>query len=110
MYVLLIVVCPFVLFLLGIVLSLLPFIYRNIPAAPAYEVYISQLTWYSRACDSYQDFLDRRLLLTRKILNQGFLLVKLKSSFRKFYGCHHDLVDRYGIYVSQMTTIMFHLS
>ena len=31
--------------------------------------------------------------------NQGFLLVKLKSSLRKFYGRHHDLVDRYGIYV-----------
>ena len=32
-----------------------------------------------------------------KPLNQGFLVVKLKSSLRKFYGRHHDLVDRYGI-------------
>ena len=39
-----------------------------------------------------------------------FLLVKLKSSLRKFYGLHHDLVDCYGISVSQMTTDMFHLS
>ena len=53
---------------------------------------------------SYLDFLDRGLLLTRKLLNQGFLLVKLKSSLRKFYGHHHDLVDLYGISVSQMTT------
>jgi hypothetical protein len=30
--------------------------------------------------------LDRGLLLTRKLLNQGFLLVKLKSSLRKCYG------------------------
>jgi hypothetical protein len=37
-------------------------------------------------------------------------LVKLKSSLRKFYCRHHDLVDRYGISVSQMTTDMFHLS
>ena len=63
---------------------------------------------YSRACGSYQDFFDRGLLLTRKLLNQGFLLVKLKSSLRKFYDRHHDLVDRYGISVSQMTTDMFH--
>jgi hypothetical protein len=35
---------------------------------------------------------------------------KLKSSFRKCYGRHHDLVDRYAISVSQMTTDMFHLS
>jgi len=32
------------------------------------------------------------------------------SSLRKFYGRHHDLVDRYGISVSQMTTDVFHLS
>ena len=86
-----------------------PFICSNIPAAPAYGVYISKMIRYSRACGSYQDFLDRGLLLTRKLLNQGFHLVKLKSSLRRFYGRHHDLVDRYGIYVSQMTTDMFHL-
>jgi hypothetical protein len=87
-----------------------PFICCNIPAAPAYGVYISQMIRYSRACSSYQDFLDRGLLLTRKPLNQGFLLVKLRSSLRKCYGRHHDLVDRYGISVSQMTTDMFDLS
>ena len=42
----------------------------------------------------------------------GLLLVKLKSSLRKFYGRHHDdeLVNRYGTSVSQMITDMFHLS
>ena len=73
-----------------------PFIYINIPAAPAYGVYISQLIRYSRAWGSYQDFLDRGLLLSKKLLNQGFALVKLKSSFRKF--C--DMDNRYGISVS----------
>ena len=29
-------------------------------------------------------------------------MVKLKSSLRKFYGRHHELVDRYRISVSQM--------
>ena len=87
-----------------------PFICSNIPAAPAYGVYISQLIRYSRACGSYQDCSDRGLLLTRKLLNQGLLLVKLKSSLPKFYGRHHDLVNRYGISVSQMIKDMFHLS
>ena len=87
-----------------------PFICSNIPAASAYGVYISQMIRYSRAFGSYQDFLDRGLLLTRKLLNQGFLLVKLNSSLRQFYGRHHDLVDRYGISVSQMIMDMFHLS
>jgi hypothetical protein len=87
-----------------------PFMCSNIPAALAYGVYISQLIRYTRACGSYQHFIDRGLLQTRKLLNQGFLLVKLKSPLRKFYGRRHDLVDRYGISVSQMTTDMFHLS
>ena len=59
-----------------------PFICINIPAAPAYGVYISQLIRCSRACGSFHDFLDSGLLLTRKLLNQGFFLVKLKSSLR----------------------------
>jgi len=78
-----------------------PFICSNIPAAPAYGVHISQLIRYSRACDSYQDFLNRGLLLISKLLIQGFLLVKLKSSLRKFYVV---------AYVSPMTMDMFHLS
>jgi hypothetical protein len=80
-----------------------PYIFSNIPTALAYGLYISQLIRHSRFSGSYQDFLDRGLLLTRKLLNQGFLLVKLKSSLRKIYGRHHDFVDRYGIYVSRMT-------
>ena len=34
---------------------------------------------------------------TRKLLNQGFLVVKLKSSPRKIHGRHHDLVERYYV-------------
>ena len=87
-----------------------PFICSNIPAAPVYGVYIFHFRRCSRAYDSYQDFLDNGLLLRRKLLNQGFLLVKLKASLRKFYGRLHNLVGRYGISVSQMTRDMFHLS
>jgi hypothetical protein len=41
------------------------------------------LICYSRACGSYR-FLHRELLLTRKLLNQGFLVVKLKSLLESF--------------------------
>jgi hypothetical protein len=54
---------------------------------------------YSRVSGTYLDFLDILLLLIMKVLNQGFLVVKFKSSLRIFYGRHHDLVNRYGIYV-----------
>ena len=35
-----------------------PFICSNIPAAPAYGVYLSQLIRYSRVCGFYQDYLE----------------------------------------------------
>ena len=55
----------------------------NIPATPAYGVFISQLIQYSIACGSYHGVRDRGLLLTKNLLNQGFLLVELKSPLLK---------------------------
>jgi hypothetical protein len=73
-----------------------PFKCSNFPAAPAYGVYISQLIRYSRACGSYQNFLDRRLLLTRKLLNQGFLLVKFRGHIiDNFYYRGHVIGNSY---------------
>ena len=48
------------------------FICSNIPAAPSYGVYISQLIRYSRAYGYYNDFLNIGLLLARKLPNQGW--------------------------------------
>ena len=62
-------------------------------------VYISQLIWYFRVCGSYHDFLNKGLLLTRKLLNQGFLVNMLKLSLQNLYGHYHDLVNRYRIYM-----------
>jgi hypothetical protein len=50
------------------------------------------------------------LTLTRKLMNQWLLLVKLKSSLRKIYGHHLDFVNSYQISVSQITTHMVPLS
>jgi hypothetical protein len=43
---------------------------------------VAELIRYSRACESYHDFLDRKLLLTRNLLNE---LVKLKKSSLKSF-------------------------
>ena len=84
-----------------------PFLSSNIPASPAYGVYISQLIRYARACVKYSDFLERGQLLSQKLLSQGYTKPRLESSLRKFYGRHHELVDHYGISVSRMTIDMF---
>ena len=73
----------------------------NIPTPSAYGVYISQFMLYPRACGSWHIFRDRCLLLTRKLLNRGVLVVKQTASLRKLCGHHHDLVNQ--ISVSQIT-------
>ena len=44
-----------------------PFMSSNIPSAPAYGVYASQLIHYARCCSNYSDFLSHhRALVTRQ--------------------------------------------
>jgi hypothetical protein len=50
-----------------------PFICNSILATLACELYICQLIRYSWAYCCYHDVNDRELLLTMKLLNQGFL-------------------------------------
>ena len=49
-----------------------PFLDSNIPASPAYGIYISQLIRYARAYSRYDEFLARSKMLTTKLLSQGF--------------------------------------
>ena len=69
-----------------------PYLCSNIPASPAYGVYISQLIRYARACSTYDQFLVRGNLLTDKLMSQGFQLSRLQAAFRKFYGRYNDLI------------------
>jgi hypothetical protein len=49
-----------------------PNMWSNIPASPAYSVYISQLIRYARASSNYSDFLKRHLHLRNRLLDQGY--------------------------------------
>jgi hypothetical protein len=55
----------------------------------------------------YNDFLEKAQLLTQKLLKQGYIVPRLKSSLQKFFGRNHELVDRYEISISQMTMNLF---
>ena len=68
-------------------------------------VYKSQLIRNFRACVSYYDFRYRGLLIRRKLVNQGFLLVNLKSSLLKCYAIITWLIITE--YMFQMTMDMF---
>ena len=63
-----------------------PFLSSNIPASPAYGVYVSQLIRYARASSGYRSFLHRGKLLTDKLLTQGYCKPRLFKTIKKFYG------------------------
>ena len=79
-----------------------PFLSSNIPSSPAYGVFISQLIRYARACSSYECFILRAARLSSKLLRQGYVMERLKSSLRKFYGRYGDLIKHYDVSLSQM--------
>ena len=54
------------------------------------------------ANSDYQDFLIRGRLLTLKLLQQGYQSYKLRNAFSKFYGRHHELMDKYHMSVSHI--------
>jgi heme oxygenase len=58
----------------------------NIPASPAYGVYIWQLIRYARASSNYSDFLKRHLHLRNRLLDQGYKKIRLIRSLKKFMG------------------------
>ena len=78
------------------------FISSNIPSAPAYDVYASQLIRYARCCSNYSDFLSRHRSLVTRLLSQGYKVNRLSNTFKKFYGIHKDLVGQYKKHVCQM--------
>ena len=79
-----------------------PFLSSNIPSSPAYGVFISQLIRYARACSSYECFILRARRLSSKLLEQGYLAERLKSSIRKFYDRYGDLIQQYEVSLSRM--------
>ena len=56
-----------------------PYICSNISESPAYCVYISQHMKYARACSLCVDFIDRERILTKKLVDEGYTLEKLKN-------------------------------
>jgi hypothetical protein len=67
----------------------------NIRAPQAHGFYISQLMRYAGAYVKY-----RAQLLTQKVLKQGYVAPRLKSSLQKLYGRHHNLLYRIEIFTS----------
>ena len=79
-----------------------PFLSSNIPSSPAFGVFISQVIWYARARSSYECFIWMVARISSKLLGQGYVRERLKSSLMKVYGRYWDLIKHYEIFLSQM--------
>jgi hypothetical protein len=82
----------------------------NIPASPAYGVYISQLIHYARASSNYSDFLKRHLHLRNRLLDQGYKKIRLIRSLKKFIFRYQDLVEIYSVSAETMINDAFSYS
>ena len=69
----------------------------NIPAFPAFGVYISQLIRYARASSNYSDFLKRHIYLRNRLLDQSYKKIRLLRSLNKFLFRYQDLVEIYSV-------------
>ena len=72
-----------------------PHLDGDVPRIPSYGVYMSQLLRFARACTSIEDFNKRNLVITDKLLKQGYRYCKLRKTFSKFYHRNISLISKY---------------
>ena len=73
-----------------------PHMDSNIPANPAYGVYISQLVRHVRICTSKLDFIHRLRRLSSRLLHQGFKSTLLRKPLTIFLKRHSANIEKYG--------------
>ena len=67
-----------------------PFLDGDDPRSPSHGVYISQLIRFDRVCSNVDDFNNSNLILTAKLLKQGYRYHKIRKAFSKFYHRHPE--------------------
>jgi hypothetical protein len=82
----------------------------NIPASPAYGVYISQLIRYARTSSNYSDFLKCHLHLRNRLLDQGYKNIRFIRSLKKFIFRYQDLVEIYSVIAEKIISDGFSYS
>ena len=79
-----------------------PFLSSNIQSSPAYGVFIAQLIRYTRASSSYECFILRVVRFSNKLLGQGYVKERLRSSLRKFHGRYGNLIKQIEVPLSRI--------
>jgi len=83
-----------------------PFMDSNIPPAPAYGVYISQLVRYARICTARADFVRRLPSLSSRLKLQGFKSSLLAKSVKKFFKHHCTGMVKCGVTLRELRSVV----
>ena len=78
------------------------FLDGDVPRSPSYGVYISQCIRFAIVCSNVNDFYNRNLFLTAKLLKQGYRYHKIQKAFSKFYHRHSELIGKYNIWLKTL--------
>ena len=62
-----------------------PFLDGDDPLASSYSIYISRFVRFTCTCNIVSDFKNPNLVMTEKLLHQGYRFHKLYKTFTKFY-------------------------
>ena len=84
-----------------------PFLSSNIPSSPSYGVYIWQLIRYATCCSHYNDSRYCHKCLVDRLLSQGYIVLRLEKSFKKFYGKYQDITEKHQRSVKEMVNDLF---
>ena len=69
-----------------------PFLGEDVPRSPSYGAYISHLIRFARVCSNVDDFNNRNLFVTAKLLKQCYRYHKIRKAFSKFYHRYSELL------------------
>ena len=74
-----------------------PFLDGDVPRSPSYGAYISQLVRFARMCSNVDNFNNRNLFSTAKLLKQSYRYNKIRKALSKLYHRHSELLVKYNI-------------
>ena len=78
------------------------FIDGDVHRSPSYGVYISQFNRFARVWSNVDDFNNRNLFLTAKLLKQGYRYHNIRKAFSKLYNRHPELIVKYNIWLKTL--------
>ena len=87
-----------------------PHLNGNVPLASSYGVYLSQLVRFCDINQQSKSFASDVKKMTKKFLEQGFMLKHLRRQFLKFYDKYIHKWAKYGVDISRLQHLIFPVS